>query len=66
MYSTATAPVTATFADTRYHHIRRLIEEEIDEIMANTDEGYVSELDRDDLIAQYLDFLKKDIQSDNA
>ena len=63
---TNTVPTTAAMAETRYHQIRKLIEQEIDEIMTNTDEGYPTEMDRDDLIAQYMDFLKKDIQSDNA
>mgnify|MGYP006302453739 CR=1 FL=1 len=50
----------------RYKQIYKLINEEIDEIMTNTDEGYPTEMDRDDMIAHYLDFLRKDLQSDNA
>ena len=63
---TNTVPTTAAMADTRYHQIRTLIEQEIDEIMIASDVGYEDEMDRDDLIEQYMDFLKKDIQSDNA
>ena len=63
---TNTVPTTATMADTRYHQIRSLIEAEINEIMSDTDEEYDGELNRDELISQYMDFLKKDLQSDNA
>ena len=63
---TNTVPTTAAMADTRYHQIRSLIEAEINEIMSDTDEEYDGELNRDELISQYMDFLKKDLQSDNA
>ena len=63
---TNTVPTTAAMADTRYHQIRSLIEAEINEILSDTDEEYDGELNRDELISQYMDFLKKDLQSDNA
>jgi hypothetical protein len=53
-------------ADTRYHQIRTLIEAEIGEIMADIKENdYSDESTRDELIVNYLDFIKKDLVSDN-
>jgi len=52
--------------ETRYQTICKLLNEEIDEILANTDEGTPTEMDRDDLIVNYLDFLKKELVSDNG
>lgn len=55
--------------NTRYEQICKLIEEEVDEVIAEDFEasGYESkEAYRDELIANYLTFLRKDLVSDNA
>lgn len=63
----STMPTTANLS--RYDQICKLINEEIDEAVA---EDYASsgfdnkEQYRDSLIANYCNFLKKDLQSDNA
>ena len=63
---TCTPSLTASMADTRYHQIRTLIEAEIGEIMADIKENdYSDESTRDELIVNYLDFIKKDLVSDN-
>ena len=57
-----------------YAQISRLISNEIDEIMNDRmiedeitfENEQQKESFRDDLIADYLNFLKKDLQSDNA
>lgn len=54
---------------TRYEQICKLVNEEINEIVEEDFEtsGYDSKENyRDSLISNYLDFLVKDIQSDNA
>lgn len=53
----------------RYEQICKLVNEEINEIVEEDFEtsGYDSKENyRDSLISNYLDFLVKDIQSDNA
>jgi hypothetical protein len=53
----------------RYDQIKDLIEEEIDEVIQEDFEasGYeTKESYRDELIANYMHFLKKDLQTDNA
>ena len=53
----------------RYNQICKLVNEEIDEIVEEDFEvsGYDSkEHYRDSIISNYLDFLIKDLQSDNA
>lgn len=57
-----------------YAQISRLINQEIDEILNDRmiedeitfENEAQKEAFRDDLIADYLNFLKKDLQSDNA
>lgn len=53
----------------RYEQIIKLINEEVDEVVAEDFEasGYENvENYRDELIANYLSYLKQDLQSDNA
>lgn len=51
----------------RYEQICKLINEEIDEIISDTDIKHdLSESSRDEVIEHYIDFLKKDLQSDDA
>lgn len=55
--------------NTRYHQIIKLINEEIDEVVAEDFEasGYEKmENYRDELIATYISHLKEELQSDNA
>lgn len=55
--------------NTRYEQIIKLINEEVDEVVAEDFEasGYEKvENYRDELIANYLSYLKQDLQSDNA
>jgi hypothetical protein len=61
-----------TDVNTRYALIRKLIEEEVDQAIEE-DSQYMhfdnereKEIFRDDMIANYLSFLKQDLQSDNA
>lgn len=61
-----------TTEETRYFKIKQLIEDEIDEAMEEEmehikfDNEREEESFRDDMIANYLAFLKDDLQSDNA
>jgi hypothetical protein len=60
---------STTFNMNRYNQICKLVNEEIDEIVEEDFEtsGYDSkEHYRDSIISNYLDFLIKDLQSDNA
>lgn len=53
----------------RYEQIRQLIVEEIDEAFAedyNPAHADSAESFRDEMIANYIYFLKQDLQSDNA
>lgn len=58
--------------ETRYSKIKQLIDAEIDEAMEEEkehikfDNEREEESFRDDMIANYLAFLKDDLQSDNA
>ena len=55
--------------ESRYEYISELVSKEIDDIVEESfaDSGYDSkEKYRDEQIANYLYFLKKDLQSDNA
>ena len=56
-------------AENRYNYIVHLINQEIDEIVEESfpDSGYDSkERYRDEQLANYLHFMIKDLQSDNA
>lgn len=54
----------------RYDQIKKIIDEEIDEIIAEHEEPFDGEREkemyRDEMIERYLHHLKEDLQSDNA
>ena len=56
-------------SDQRYSLIQKLINAEVDDRVAEDFESSMFENEegyRDELISQFCDFLKKDLQSDNA
>jgi hypothetical protein len=61
--------ITGLTSDQRYLLIEKLIKAEVDDRVAEdfSSSGYDSEEEyRDDQISHLCDFLKKDLQSDNA
>jgi hypothetical protein len=68
-YSIASSTINNLSSDQRYNLITKLINAEIDERVEEdfTSSGYdTKEEYRDDQISYLCDFLKKDLQSDNA